>query len=198
MEAKTASEQERMTSSTDGVVVMASRRKAALLMMFSAFVVLTFIGVDWFRGYASSVKWAAIIFGMFFALYFMTFALALFFRRKPVFSVNAEGIGMPVGGLSLLEVPWHDVDGYAIVTKRIKWIPGLASRAFGVRLTHDAHKRGRFSESALREFRLNRASMDVDVLLTHWFSPVAFEEIREAARRFRPALDQTPEAELRG
>lgn len=198
MDAKAVGESDRVTSTEDRVVVMASRKKAAMLMLFGAFVVLAFIGVDWFRDYASSVKWAAIIFGMFFALYFMGFALALFFRPKPVFTVDAEGIGMPVGGFSLLELPWHDVESYAIVTRRIKWMPGLASRAFGVRLTREAHRGGRFGDSELREFRLNRASMDVDVLLTHWFAPVSFEEIRDAARRFKPALDTTPEAELRG
>ncbi|MEO0760779.1 MAG: hypothetical protein AAFZ09_03075, partial [Pseudomonadota bacterium] len=69
-----------------------------MLMMLSAFVMLAFIGVDWFRWAESSVKWAAIIFGLGFAAYFLTFALALFFRRSPVFVADAEGMSMPVGG----------------------------------------------------------------------------------------------------
>lgn len=198
MEVHAPSETARVESGPDRYVVMASRRKPAVLMIFGAFVLLAFIGVDWFRNYASSIKWAAIIFGMFFALYFIGFALALFFRRRPVFSVDAEGIAMPVGGLSLMHFPWHDVESYQIVRQRIKWLPGLASRAFGVVLTEDAHRRARFTESQLREFRLNRSSMNVDVLLTHWFAPVAFEDIREAARRFKPGLDRTPESELGG
>ncbi|MEO0761811.1 MAG: hypothetical protein AAFZ09_08375, partial [Pseudomonadota bacterium] len=66
-------------------------------------------------------------------------------------------------------------------------------RAFGVRLTPEARRRADWSESTVREFRLNRASMNVDLLLTHWFSPVDFTEILAAARRFEPALDQTRE-----
>ncbi|MEM6972083.1 MAG: hypothetical protein AAF577_04685 [Pseudomonadota bacterium] len=172
----------------------ASRRKAAVLMMLAAFVVLAFIGVDWFRWAQSSVKWGAIIFGLAFAAYFVTFALALFFRGKPVFAVDGDGIEMPIGGLSLIRIPWADVESYELVTRGIRLMPGLATQAFGVRLRPDARARADWSESAVREFRLNRASMDVDVLLTHWFAPVGFDTILDAARRFRPELDRTAEA----
>lgn len=169
----------------------ASRRKAALLMMLGAFVVIAFVGVDWFRWAEPAVKWGAIVFGMGFAAYFVTFALALFFRNKPVFAVDAEGIEMPVGSLSLIRIPWSDVESFEVVTRGIRYVPGLASQAFGVRLTADARARPEWSETAVREFRLNRASMDVDVLLTHWFAPVGFDEVLKAARQFKPALDRT-------
>ncbi|MEM6490130.1 MAG: hypothetical protein AAF677_17995 [Pseudomonadota bacterium] len=172
----------------------ASRRKAAVLMIMAAFVVLAFVGVDWFRWAETSVRWAAIVFGVGFASYFTMFALALFFRRKPVFTADASGLGLPVGGLSLIEIPWGDIDHYEIVTRKVRLLPGLATRAFGVVLTDEAMRRRSLSESVRREIRLNRASMGVDILLTHWFAPVGFEEIRAAARRWRPQLDTTPDA----
>ncbi|MEM9784088.1 MAG: hypothetical protein AAF899_16635 [Pseudomonadota bacterium] len=168
----------------------ASRRKALVLLVLAVFVVLAFFGVDWFRWAESSVKWGAIVFGMGFAAYFLTFALALFFRNKPVFAVDDEAIEMPIGGMSLIRIPWSDVESYEIVKKGISLVPGIESQAFGVRLQPDARAREDWSETAVREFRLNRASMDVDVLLTHWFAPVGFDEVIAAARRFKPALER--------
>ncbi|MEM6678947.1 MAG: hypothetical protein AAF675_13860 [Pseudomonadota bacterium] len=175
----------------DGLTVYASRPKAAVLSTLGAFVVVAFAGVDWFRWTEPAIKWAAIIFGLAFVAYFVTFALMLAFRRKPVFTVDAEGIGMPTGGMGFVRVPWEEVAGYGRVVRGLRLIPGLASEAFGVRLTPEALRSQRFSISQEREFKLNRASMSADILLTHWFSPLGFDAILAGARRFRPDLDIT-------
>ncbi|MEL6767642.1 MAG: hypothetical protein AAFP17_10710 [Pseudomonadota bacterium] len=172
-------------------VVHASRSKAAVLSILGAFVVVAFAGVDWFRWTEPAIKWAAIIFGLAFVGYFVTFALALALRSRPVFTVDDDGIGMPTGGIGFVVIPWEDVAGYGTVVRGVTYMPGLASEAFGVRLHADARRSERFTEAQRREFRLNRVSMGADVLLTHWFSSVPFDEVREAARRYRPDLDIT-------
>lgn len=178
------------------VRVHASRTKASMLMLLGAFVVVAFSGVDWFRGLDNAFALAAVVFGLMFAGYFVAFAMALFFRRAPVFAVDMNGIAMPVGILSTLDLSWHEVESYAIVTRPIRWMPGVSSRAFGVTLTPEAFRRRDLDDAVLRECRLNRASMGVDLVLTHWFCPVSFEEVRAHARRFRPGLDATPWHEL--
>ncbi|MEM9763344.1 MAG: hypothetical protein AAF968_12675 [Pseudomonadota bacterium] len=178
-------------AASSAFVVHASRPKAAVLSILGAFVVVAFAGVDWFRWTEPAIKWAAIIFGLSFVGYFVTFALALAFRSKPVFSVDEHGIGMPTGSLSFVVIPWDDVDGYGTVVRGITYVPGLASEAFGVRLNAQAKQSDRFTDAQRREFRLNRVSMGADVLLTHWFSSVPFDEVLEAARRVRPDLDAT-------
>ncbi|MEM7496430.1 MAG: hypothetical protein AAF371_00395 [Pseudomonadota bacterium] len=179
----------------DAFVVKASRPKAAVLSMLGAFVVIALAGVDWFRWAEPAIKWSAIIFGLAFVAYFVTFALALAFRSKPVFTVDEAGMGMPTGGFGFVKIPWDEIEGYGLVVRGVKYVPGLASEAFGVRLTPGARTAGRFSETQRREFRLNRISMAADVLLTHWFCPLPFEEVRDAARRFRPDLDLTDRME---
>jgi hypothetical protein len=182
---------ERGGGGTNAVVLHASRRKAALLAAIAAVVVLAFAGVDWFRGSEPAVRYAAVLLGLALAGYFASFALALFFRRRPVFAADAEGLALPVGMTGLVRVPWSQVADYAIVSRRFRLLPFLSSTAFGARLTAEGRKSGAFTEAQKREFRLNEASMGVDVLLTHWFSPVSLDEVRAAARRFRPDLDRT-------
>lgn len=182
---------------SDGVVLGASRRKAGFLLAIAALVVLGFAGVDWFRGAEPAIRYAAMIFGLGLAGYFATFALALFFRRKPVFAADARGLALPVGLTGLVSLPWEHVAGYAVISRRFRLVPFAASTAFGVRLTPAGKRHGGFTDAQVREFRLNEASMGADVILTHWFSPVGFEEVRAAARRFRPDLDRTGEAPAR-
>lgn len=190
------SETAKQAGAGDGTfVVHASRPKAAVLSMLAAFVVVAFAGVDWFRWTLPSIKWAAIIFGLAFVGYFVTFALALALRSRPVFTVDGEGIGMPTGGFGFILIPWEDVESYGILVRGVTYVPGLASEAFGVRLTSEARRSKRFSQTQRREFRLNRVSMGADVLLTHWFSSVPFDEVREAARRVRSDLDATDDME---
>jgi hypothetical protein len=177
------------------VVIHASRSKAAFLAVLGAFVIVTLMAVDWFRWAEPAIKWAAVIFGLGFVGYFVTFACAIAFRRRPVFRVDAAGIGMPTGGTGFLEVPWERVACYGRVVRGIRWIPGLASEAFGVRLTEQGKKDPGLTEAQRREMRLNRVSMGADLLLTHWFSPVDFDEVAAAARRFRPDLDGTDRME---
>lgn len=180
----------------DAVVMHASRRKASFLVLIAAFVVLAFVGVDWFSAAEPAVQIAAILVGVGLAGYFTAFALALFFRRQPVFEVDADGIALPVGLAGLVRLPWAHVERYAVVSRRFRLLPFAASTAFGLCLTSEGKRRGGFSDAQVREFKLNQASMGVDVILTHWFSPVPFEAIREAAGRFRPDLDAT-DPELR-
>ncbi|MEM8623515.1 MAG: hypothetical protein AAGG47_08335 [Pseudomonadota bacterium] len=177
----------------DRYVMHASRPKAAVLSILGAFVVIAFASVDWFRWAQPSIKWAAIIFGLAFTGYFVAFALALGFRRKPVFSVDEAGIGMPTGGLGFVTIPWSEVECYGVVVRGVRYVPGLASEAFGVRLNAEGRKSARFTSAQQREFRLNRASMGADVLLTHWFASERFDAVHDAARRFRPDLDGTEE-----
>lgn len=182
---------------TPGVAFAASRRKAAFLMVIAALVVLAFAGVDWFRSAEPAIRFAAGLLGAGLAGYFAVFALALFFRRRPVFAVDAQGVALPVGLTGLVRLPWERVAGYAVVSRRYRLLPFAGSTAFGVRLTEEARREGGLSDAEQREFRLNDASMGADVILTHWYSPVGFEAIRAAARRFRPDLDRTDDLERR-
>ncbi|MEO0822995.1 MAG: hypothetical protein AAF074_21535, partial [Pseudomonadota bacterium] len=172
------------------IEIPASRRKAAVLAILAGFVVLAFAGADWFRWAEPTMKWAAMTVGFAFAGFFIVFALMLFFRRLPVFTADETGLGMPMGGTALAHLPWEEIESYGVVTRPIPFGLGLSSRVFGVRLREGAAGRLGFSDSQQREVRLNRASMDTDVLLTHWFAPVGFDHVLSAARSFRGDLER--------
>lgn len=178
-----------MTDERGRIALRASRTKPLALMALGFFVLLAFFGVDWFRWSTAGVRWAASTVGIAFSSYLIIFSTAILFRGRPVFTAGPEGLGMPMGSSALVQLPWDEIEAYGLVTRRIPWALGLSSRVFGVRLKPGVTAQHRFSEGHIREFRLNRRAMGVDVLLTHWFAP-DFAEVLTAARAWRPDLER--------
>jgi len=174
-------------SSGATTVLRASPAKAGALFLLGLVVPAALEAVDWFRGERyQALEWAAYVFGIAFAAYFILFSMALFFRKAPVFTAGPEGLGMPMGSSLLVDFPWDEIESYGVVTRKVGFLPLFESRAFGVRLTDAARNADRFPQEYQREFRLNRRAMDVDVVLTHWYAPRGFDEVLEAARRHCP------------